>query len=347
VRINAGRVVVDEVRSRWGVALGSDSELAALTQLPEWWNETAVRRDLGLVVRIYRAGVRPDRVAALQTARGALGKVGIPIVPLLPSRRGTTLEVIGDRVVEVESFVPHDGRMNTPIRLRRGAAVLAQVHDVLRNLDLGPAAEDCAYANWIDPADVPSGVRAGIERIRSWADPQDSALVDNSRRLAGLVSAAENAMTDARRAPVPRQLVHGDFWDDNVYLRGETIVAVTDLDFLGLRPRVDDLALMLYFGEEEQQLHRPDDRTIEERIGLLAPIVVTYASNLQTPLSEAEWRALPWALARQPLWGIGHWVPQLPSEAHAQHQARDIAPAVRRALAIADAPDLWLVGLRS
>jgi Ser/Thr protein kinase RdoA (MazF antagonist) len=34
--------------------------------------------------------------------------------------------------------------------------------------------------------------------------------------------------------------VHGDFWDDNVYFHGEELVAVTDLDFMGNRPRVDD-----------------------------------------------------------------------------------------------------------
>ena len=41
-----------------------------------------------------------------------------------------------------------------------------------------------------------------------------------------------------------RQLVHGDFWDDNGLFREGRIVLVTDLDFMGVRPRVDDLALI-------------------------------------------------------------------------------------------------------
>jgi Ser/Thr protein kinase RdoA (MazF antagonist) len=37
------------------------------------------------------------------------------------------------------------------------------------------------------------------------------------------------------------QLVHGDFWDDNVLFAGDEVVLVTDFDFLGLRPPVGDL----------------------------------------------------------------------------------------------------------
>jgi Ser/Thr protein kinase RdoA (MazF antagonist) len=37
-------------------------------------------------------------------------------------------------------------------------------------------------------------------------------------------------------------------------------VAVADLDFMGNRPRVDDLALTLYFTDEEIQLAHAADR---------------------------------------------------------------------------------------
>lgn len=46
---------------------------------------------------------------------------------------------------------------------------------------------------------------------------------------------------------LPRQLVHGDFWDNNVRFRDLDIVAVLDLDFMEERPRIDDLALTLYY----------------------------------------------------------------------------------------------------
>jgi Ser/Thr protein kinase RdoA (MazF antagonist) len=45
---------------------------------------------------------------------------------------------------------------------------------------------------------------------------------------------------------LPRQLAHGDFWDNNVLFRSGRVVSVTDFDFMGVRPRIDDLALTLY-----------------------------------------------------------------------------------------------------
>jgi Ser/Thr protein kinase RdoA (MazF antagonist) len=80
----------------------------------------------------------------------------------------------------------------------------------------------------------------------------------------------------------PGQLVHGDFWDGNVYVRAEKLVAVADLDFMGNRPRVDDLALTLYFTDEEMQLAHDADRPAEERIATLRPIVRAYAAALST-----------------------------------------------------------------
>ena len=71
-----------------------------------------------------------------------------------------------------------------------------------------------------------------------------------------------------------------------------------------------------------------------------------YAAALSTPLSEAEWQALPWALARQPLWGIGNWVRKLPSEVQAKEHARATGGAARRAITVAAEANRWLAGLR-
>jgi Ser/Thr protein kinase RdoA (MazF antagonist) len=232
--------------------------------------------------------------------------------------------------------------MNTPLRLLRGVVLLAGVHDALADLHLGPAGDNCPDANWISPVDVAASVRAGVDRIRSWGDPANRDLIDTALRLADLVSEAEAPLV----AGGASQLVHGDFWDDNVYFRGEKLVAVADLDFMGNRPRVDDLALTLYFTDEEMQLAHAADRPAEERIATLRPLVRAYAAALSTPLSEAEWQALPWALARQPLWGIGKWVRKLPSEAQAKEHARATGGALRRAITVAAEANRWLAGLR-
>ena len=61
------------------------------------------------------------------------------------------------------------------------------------------------------------------------------------------------------------------------------LVAVADLDFMGNRPRVDDLALTLYFTDEEIQLAHAADRPAEERIATLRPLAGAYAAALSTP----------------------------------------------------------------
>ncbi|MBM7786152.1 Ser/Thr protein kinase RdoA (MazF antagonist) [Tenggerimyces flavus] len=121
----------------------------------------------------------------------------------------------------------------------------------------------------------------------------------------------------SREADVsPRQLVHGDFWDNNVFFRGERLVAVADFDFLAVRPRLDDLALTLYFADSHLGLD-----TWRERMTPLRMLVESYDVAQDHPLSAAERLALPWAIGRQPLWGYGHWVVSLPEPAAQRHAA--------------------------
>jgi hypothetical protein len=66
------------------------------------------------------------------------------------------------------------------------------------------------------------------------------------------------------------------------------------------RARTDDLALTLYCADTDFGL-----TTSADRIAALQPLVRAYASGLDNTLTGAERQALPWAIARQPLWGIG------------------------------------------
>ena len=105
---------------------------------------------------------------------------------------------------------------------------------------------------------------------------------------------------------LPSQWCHGDFWDDNVRFRGGDVVLIADFGFMGRRPRVDDLALTLYF-------------TLWDLVGsghpdpleVLAGLVAAYDRGTTRPLSAGERRALPFAIARQPLWSLGVWAAEL------------------------------------
>jgi Ser/Thr protein kinase RdoA (MazF antagonist) len=196
--------------------------------------------DERLVVRVHRPSVSPARLEAIQHARQQLDAAGVPCSALVVPRDGARWARAAGRLVEVERYIPHDGRMHTPPRLARG---------------------------------------------------------------------------------LPRQLVHGDFWDDNVFFQGETLEFVADFAFMAERARIDDLALTLYCADTEAGL-----TTSPDRIAALRPLVHGYASGLGNPLTDAEHQALPWATAWQPLWGIGGWVAVLDDQDTARAHAGATSP---------------------
>jgi Ser/Thr protein kinase RdoA (MazF antagonist) len=134
--------------------------------------------------------------------------------------------------------------------------------------------------------------------------------------------------------------VHGDFWDDNVFFQDETPVFIADFSFMAERARIDDLALTLYYADTEAGL-----TTSPDRIAALRPLVHGYASGLGSPLTDAEHQALPWAIVRQPLWGIGGWVAVLDDQDTARAHARATSPAIGRALQLVTDIGAWQAGL--
>ena len=138
-------------------------------------------------------------------------------------------------------------------------------------------------------------------------------------------------MWDAERDLVPglpRQLVHGDFWDNNVLFADGQVALVTDLDFMGERARIDDLALTLFFAA----LELAPDVASGEGLRSLRVLVDAYDSGLDLRLTNDERAALPLAMARQPLWSAGRWLALLDTEATARRLAAGLGPEVDWAL---------------
>jgi len=103
----------------------------------------------------------------------------VPCSALIRARDGARWAPAGDRLVEVERFVPHDGRMNTPPRLARRLPILGRIHTLLAGTEVSPAGRAVEFANQIEPGRVLAGTRAGTARIRSW-QPTSA-----ERRMAG------------------------------------------------------------------------------------------------------------------------------------------------------------------
>ncbi len=174
--------------ARWAIPRQPGRDLGGSLNL-----NLLVSRGAGqLVVRVHRPSVSPARLEAVQAVRDRLDAGGVPCSALVPARDGARWARAGDRLVEVERFIPHDGAMNTPGRLARGLPLLGRLDTLLAGMDVAPARRAAEFANHIEPGAVLPGTRAGAARIRSWhPTPEERRMASQAERLAELVTVGE------------------------------------------------------------------------------------------------------------------------------------------------------------
>lgn len=286
------------------------------------------------VARVYRPYVTATRLADINRARAAIRAGNVPSAELIPTDAGELSTMVDDRLVEVERYVASDARMNSWERLEQGLPTLGRIHSLLGPVVVGPEGKAPLFVNHVESHEAIEWTSRGTDRIRSWTPTAaERRLADLAEELAGLVWAAERDLV----AGLPCQLVHGDFWDNNVLFHDDRMVLVADFDFMGERPRVDDLALTLYYTNSTFA----DDPLSDGRIRLLRGLVDAYDSGLDEPLTIREREALPLAIARQPLWAVGRWLALLDAEEAARGLAAELAPDVMWALALVRDRHRW------
>jgi Ser/Thr protein kinase RdoA (MazF antagonist) len=291
------RELFDVVATRYGLqSVGDHGELEDSYNLNVTLEHGAGR----VVVRVYRPTMTVPRLEAVQRVRRFLVDGGLPFATLRRTLDDTGWCEFDGRLIEVEEFVPSDTYMESFEHISLAMPVLAKVHNRLRLAPLDEAAATAPVANHVAAADVVEAVDASIAVLRSDVlSAAESRHVTIAQRLARQLW--ERAAQDDA---LPRQLVHGDFWDDNVKFTGSAVSLITDLDFMGNRPRVDDLALTLFFTNE--RLGRQD--TSARRRGQLRTLVDEYDRALRPHLSAAERQALPYAIARTSLCFVADWL---------------------------------------
>lgn len=286
------------------------------------------------VLRVYRPYVTAQRLDAIHYVRQKLSHAGLPCGGIMAAYNGRPWISFDGRPVELEHYVERDAEMDTWAAFEVGLPLLAQIHAVMQGSFVNEAGRQPLFANYIESTQALPYTLRGAQRIRAWnPSPLELKLADESEELAQQVYSAELVLLNE----LPKQLVHGDFWDNNVFLRKGKVVFVTDFDFMGERPRIDDLALTFYFiCMEFFQLPISDHQLVQLRMLLDA-----YNLSADRPLTSTERAALPLAIARQPLWSIGGWVTLLDDEDTARTHAVNTYAQVKWALRLMDEVARW------
>ena len=202
------------------------------------------------VARIYRPWVTPSRMLDTNRALTALAEE-LPVPVKRPTREGDMFCQWDGRIVELEDFVTADGRMNTLPNIKKAIGCLGRLHSLLEDMDYGPGAAVTEFTNYVSEEECLERTKRACGRIRRF-----ERVTDAEKRLADDAQALAVALSGLRLS-LREQLTHGDFWDNNVLLLSGRPVWLGDFDFMGARPRVDDLALTLYFTDAQLSLFDP------------------------------------------------------------------------------------------
>lgn len=324
--------LLDEIRTRYGLSWDGEPRDCGGVNL----NLHLPTPDGGHVVRVYASWTSSARLSAIQSVRATLIEAGLPFVPTLATRDGEASITFDGRVVEVEPYRP--GSNMKIEQLPTGVRMLARVHDALRTIDAGPHAREAAHPNHVDAELALAWTVQGAEAIRA------ERASDDELRTADMAEELATALRPLELAPALRkQLVHGDFWDNNVLFhkggRGEAdhVGVLLDLDFMGERPRIDDLALTLYYTNSTLQIEGWDEGT---RRTISADIVAAYDEAPEGRLGGMERAALPLALARTVLCFVG-MIPLIDDESSRRRHVRMSRPDIEWSLEIVRNLDRW------
>lgn len=254
------------------------------------------------VVRVHRPWVSPERLASIQGVKRRLRARGFPLPESLTTLLGEGFVHAGDRLVEVERFVPHDGVADSWERYGIGFSVLGRLHDFLHRNVTEEILVPPRVSNYQPPLTLIDWVQRTEAALRQ--APPDEQTGRALEICAGTKALLAPIIAWWRQtgSHLPRQPIHGDFGGENLLFSQDRLVAILDFDFLAVRERLYDLAYCLYW-----MLARlaPDRLVDSETWGTIGELIASYNRATSRPLSVEEARSLPIEMARVPLYWIG------------------------------------------
>jgi Ser/Thr protein kinase RdoA (MazF antagonist) len=181
-----------------------------------------------------------DIIQAQHDLINHLRQVGFPAPVLVRNAGGATLSVVEGECYEIQRYIegmPCDP--DRPEHLAEAAVALGRYHTLVR--EFVPAALACQ-------GDLfhPSLARANLVRLRqAWEIPKEPELVHTTERLEGALD--DLAARFDGHSSLPRVVIHGDYYAENLLFYGDRIVGIVDYDKACWQPRVLELATSLIY----------------------------------------------------------------------------------------------------
>ena len=268
-----------------------------------------VTTDAGdVVLRVHRPWTTVERLEGVHRVQDHLRSQGLPVPDILVARSGDRWTRLHDRLVEVMPYVAGGHQADTWDEFAVSFTMLGHLHAALASLSPGSASDSLpapAHGSFADPRKALSMLAETDGAFTSCADRagyRQAAVIRRETRTLLHRLDLERATYENN---LPRSLIHADFLGTNVLLAAGRVIAILDFDRLTRRERIHELAVSLYcvLG----RLHRaqpPDEPPTPAELARLAGLVATYEAVAATPLDSLELAALPFEMARVPLYPV-------------------------------------------
>lgn len=268
-----------------------------------------VRTDQGnVVIRIHRPEMTPARLTAVHAIQDQLQARGLPLPATFQTKGGATWTSIRGRLAEVLRYVPGGREAETWDEAAAAFAMLGRLHNGLRVVcaDALPAP---VFGCFVTPSSALALLAATEPAVQTRRHhPAAAEMADvraRARMLLGQLQAARRNYV----AHLPRQMIHGDFVGYNVLISGGRVIAILDFDRMAVRERIYDLACALFvllnrLTRNGLTQRGPNGSLADSDLNQIARLLQRYASTVDVPLTGAELSALPYEMARTPLYPV-------------------------------------------
>ncbi len=295
-----------------GIADGFGLTLRSSTAVPLGGAVNGVVRvttDAGeVVLRVHRPWTTVDRLEGVHRVQDHLRSHGLPVPDVLVARSGHRWMWLHDRLAEAMPYVPGGAQADTWEEFAVSFVMLGRLHAALASLppnSVSTSVPALAHGSFADPRTALSMLAETDPAFASCADRERYGEAAEIRCEVRALLRHLYLERASYEDSLPRSLIHADFLGTNVLIANGRVIAILDFDRLAWRERVHDLAVSLYcvLG----RLHRAQPATeppTPAELARLAGLVAIYEESAAAPLDPRELAALPFEMARVPLYPV-------------------------------------------